>query len=177
MVEQTNALGFIVDRLNDEPFKMTLTMVQFDEKSPFELLEVVNEVMAHLSSQHRIDLRDETPEATATRMLDFMRVLNYRPPHALEPQQAKTALLHGEPAFIYPILTWMLQRLPELHALPQLAQAELLTPQRKRGVVSSGQLAQLEQVDAAGSHDAEHVDNNVVCFGCGRRDRRRRCAR
>jgi intraflagellar transport protein 81 len=107
-------LQFIVDRLNDQPFGMNLTMVAFDEKTPFELLEVVNAVMAHLSPQHSIDLRDETPEATATRMLDFMRVLNYRPPHQLDPQQAKTALLHGEPAFIYPILTWMLQRLPEL---------------------------------------------------------------
>merc|ERR1719181_645663 len=118
---QGNELQFIVDRLNEPPFQMNLTMVAFDEKTPFELLEVVNEVMAQLSSQHRIDLRDETPEATATRMLDFMRVLNYRPPQQLEPQQAKTALLHGEPAFIYPILTWMLQRMPELQKRAYLA--------------------------------------------------------
>lgn len=71
-------LQFIVDRMNEPPFQMNLTMVAFDEKSPFELLEVVNEVMAQLSSQHRTDLRDETPEATATRMLDFLRVLNYK---------------------------------------------------------------------------------------------------
>ena len=37
---------------------MQLTMVAFDEKSPFELLEVVNMVMADLSSQHSVDLRD-----------------------------------------------------------------------------------------------------------------------
>mgnify|MGYP003314213554 CR=1 FL=1 len=48
MSEETNALGFIVDRLNDVPFQMSLTMVAFDEKSPFELLEVVNEVMAKI---------------------------------------------------------------------------------------------------------------------------------
>ena len=78
MSDEANALAFIVDRLNDQPFQMNLTMVAFDEKSPFELLEVVNEVMAHLSSVHRIDLRDETPDATAQRMLDFMRVLNYK---------------------------------------------------------------------------------------------------
>ena len=114
-------LQFIVDRLNDQPFAMNLTMVALDEKTPFELLEVVNAVMAHLSSQHNIDLRDETPEATATRMLDFMRMLNYRAPHQLDPQQAKTALLHGEPAFIYPILIWMLQRLPELQKRAYLA--------------------------------------------------------
>ena len=94
-MEETQSLAFIVDRLNDQPFGMTLTMVAFDEKSPFELLEVVNEVMAHLSSQHRIDLRDETPDATAQRMLDFLRVLNYKLPQGLEPMQAKQAISAG----------------------------------------------------------------------------------
>jgi len=57
---------------------MGLTLVAFDEKTPFELLEVVNALMSQLSAEHRIDLRDETPEATANRMLDFLRVLNYK---------------------------------------------------------------------------------------------------
>ena len=83
---ETGELAFIVDRLNDAPFSMPITMVAFDEKTPFERLEVVNEVMAQLSSQHRVDLRDETPEATATRMLDFLRVLNYRMPQHVEQQ-------------------------------------------------------------------------------------------
>ena len=121
MSEETNALGFIVDRLNDVPFQMSLTMVAFDEKSPFELLEVVNEVMANLSSVHRVDLRDETPDATAQRMLDFLRVLNYKMPPGLEQMQAKQALLHGDPQLIYPILSWMLQRLPELQKRAYLA--------------------------------------------------------
>ena len=117
MMEQQGGgeLQFIVDRLNEPPFQMSLTMVAFDEKSPFELLESVNEVMAHLSTQHRVDLRDETPDATATRMLDFLRVLNYKlPPELQEVQNAKQALLHGSPQLIYPMLAWMLQRLPEL---------------------------------------------------------------
>ena len=42
-MEPNQSLAFIVDRLNDQPFQMSLTMVAFDEKSPFELLEVVNE--------------------------------------------------------------------------------------------------------------------------------------
>merc|ERR1719181_1258922 len=116
---QGNELQFIVDRLNEPPFQMNLSMVAFDEKSPFELLEVVNEVMANVSSQHKTDLRDETPEATATRMLDFLRVLNYKV--NLEPQHAKQALLHGDPQMIYPILTWMLQRMPDLQKRAYLA--------------------------------------------------------
>lgn len=114
MGEHGQELQFIVDRLNEPPFQLSLTMVAFDEKTPFELLEVVNMVMADLSSQHAVDLRDETPEATATRMLDFLRVLNYRPPQQLEPMAAKQALLHGAPDMIYPILAWMLQQRPQL---------------------------------------------------------------
>ena len=121
MGDEQNVLAFIVDRLNDQPFQMQLTMVAFDEKSPFELLEVMNEVMAHLSAQHRVDLRDETPDATAQRMLDFLRVLNYKMPPQLEPQMAKQALLHGDPQLIYPILAWMLQRLPDLQKRAYLA--------------------------------------------------------
>lgn len=57
----------IVERLNDAPFNLQLTLAAFDEKSPFELLEVVNLVMGHLSDEHKIDLRDETPERTINR--------------------------------------------------------------------------------------------------------------
>jgi hypothetical protein len=57
----------IVERLNDAPFNLNLSLASFDEKSPFELLEIVNLVMAHLSDVHRIDLRDETPERTINR--------------------------------------------------------------------------------------------------------------
>ena len=56
MEDGNQSLAFIVDRLNDSPFQMNLTMVAFDEKSPFELLEVVNEVMAHLCTA--IDYKD-----------------------------------------------------------------------------------------------------------------------
>jgi intraflagellar transport protein 81 len=77
MVE-AQEIQFIVDRLNEPPFGMGLSLVAFDEKTPFELLEIVNALMAQLSADHRVDLRDETPEATANRMLDFLRVLNYK---------------------------------------------------------------------------------------------------
>ena len=32
----------------------------------------------------------------------------------MDPQMFKQGLLHGDPGIIYPILTWMLQKLPEL---------------------------------------------------------------
>jgi len=114
-----SAQQFIVDRLNEPPFGMRLTLVAFDEKSPFELLEIVNAIMAQLSTDHQIDLRDETPDATANRMTDFLKVLNFK--QTLDKQTFKQALLHGDPGVIYPILTWMLQRLPELQKRTYLA--------------------------------------------------------
>jgi len=112
-------IQFIVDRLNEPPFSLSLTLVAFDEKSPFELLEIVNAIMAHLSTDHKIDLRDETPEGTATRMMEFFRILNYK--QVMEPQMFKQGLLHGDPGVIYPVLTWMLNRLPELQKRAYLA--------------------------------------------------------
>ena len=49
-----SAQQFIVDRLNEPPFNMRLTLVAFDEKSPFELLEIVNAIMAQLSTEHQV---------------------------------------------------------------------------------------------------------------------------
>mmetsp|Transcript_45252 Transcript_45252/g.74986 ORF Transcript_45252/g.74986 Transcript_45252/m.74986 type:complete len:691 (-) Transcript_45252:135-2207(-) len=112
-------IQFIVDRLNEPPFNMQLSLVSFDEKSPFELLEIVNSIMANLSDDHKIDLRDETPEGTANRMMDFFRILNYK--QVMEPQMFKQGLLHGDPGIIYPILTWMLHKLPELQKRAYLA--------------------------------------------------------
>mmetsp|Transcript_24055 Transcript_24055/g.52509 ORF Transcript_24055/g.52509 Transcript_24055/m.52509 type:complete len:690 (+) Transcript_24055:253-2322(+) len=112
-------IQFIVDRLNEPPFSMGLSLVAFDEKSPFELLEIVNTIMGHLSAEHKIDLRDETPEGTATRMIGFFGVLNYK--QTMDPQVFKTGLLHGDPGIIYPILTWLLHKLPELQKRAYLA--------------------------------------------------------
>ena len=114
-----SAQQFIVDRLNEPPFTMRLTLVAFDEKSPFELLEIVNAIMAQLSTEHQIDLRDETPDSTANRMTDFLKVLNFKQQH--DKPTFKQALLHGDPGVIYPVLTWMLQRLPELQKRTYLA--------------------------------------------------------
>ena len=60
-------LRTIVDRLNGHPFNKDLTLVTFDELSPFELLQLVNEVLTHLDDRHGVDLRDEDPSVTAAR--------------------------------------------------------------------------------------------------------------
>ena len=67
-----SAQQFIVDRLNEPPFGMRLTLVAFDEKSPFELLEIVNELMANLSEQHKAAVARKL-QAGARRFLGVLR--------------------------------------------------------------------------------------------------------
>lgn len=61
-------LQLIVEQLNKEPFRLGLTLVAFDEKSNFELLQVLNDVLAEMDpSKHAVDLRREADEARAMR--------------------------------------------------------------------------------------------------------------
>ncbi len=51
--------------------------VTFDEKSPQELLQILNDICAGLDSAHERDIRDEAPEATGVRLLSFLAVLKF----------------------------------------------------------------------------------------------------
>lgn len=116
----TQEIQFIVERLNEPPFSMGLSLVMFDEKTPFELLEIVNLLMAQLSAEHRIDLRDETPEATANRMLDFLRVLNYKLVHlpsCTPPSPPKPPSLTSLPHLLTPLFPSALSLLPRFSPL------------------------------------------------------------
>ena len=51
--------------------------VSFDEKSPTELLQLLNDVFAELDKAHRVDVRDEPPEVAAPRMINFLHVIKF----------------------------------------------------------------------------------------------------
>lgn len=72
----------IVTKLNQEPFKKGLTLVSFDKKSPLELLQILQDVLAEISPEQKVDLRDEPPEFTAQRIFDFLWILKYKIPVA-----------------------------------------------------------------------------------------------
>jgi len=50
-----------------------LAQVTFDELRPVELLQLLNDVFAHLDEAHRVDVRDEPREVGGPRMLQFLR--------------------------------------------------------------------------------------------------------
>jgi len=107
-------IHYIVDRLNEPPFAMQLSLVAFDEKSPFELLEIVNSVMRDISPAHATNLRDETPEATANRMMDFLfKILNYKQVGGL------TAALSRAQRSGWPSAQWMPSLAAIAYAFPE----------------------------------------------------------
>lgn len=48
----TSEIKLIVDALNRPPFMSNLSLVEFDDKAPLELLELLNRVLGHLDNQH-----------------------------------------------------------------------------------------------------------------------------
>ena len=102
----------IVDGLNRPPFMQHLSMVEFDDKAPLELLELVNRVFAHLDKVHEsVDLQKETQEKTEERICGFLKVLGY--PSDFNPNFCRD-VVHGEKKTLQHVLFWMLTRLPDL---------------------------------------------------------------
>jgi hypothetical protein len=69
----------IVDGLNAPPLSRNFTLVSFDQLPAADLVGLLNDVFYLLDAKAvPKDLKEETPEYTAYRMADFLRVLQYR---------------------------------------------------------------------------------------------------
>ena len=87
-------------------------MVEFDDKAPLELLEMVNRVFAHLDKSHEtVDLQKETQDKTEERVCGFLKVLGY--PSDFNPNFCRD-VVHGEKKTLQHVLWWMLTRMPDL---------------------------------------------------------------
>ncbi len=119
----TEQLRLIVDTLNQPPFSKQFNLVTFDSLNSLNLLQVLNDVLAEISPDHQMDLRQEPPEQTAVRILSLLHVLRYKP----KSDQGgglnafRHGLLLGNKPTIYPLLQWLLEKLPELKKRAYLA--------------------------------------------------------
>lgn len=78
-------LRTIVDGLNQEPFNRNFTIVTFDSMTPDKLLQTFSDVLGWIQGlPHEIDIRAETPDETAMRILNALRILKYPPPRDLD---------------------------------------------------------------------------------------------
>lgn len=108
----------IVDRLNAEPFGCELSLVGFDEKEPFELMEVLKKVLVHLDPKHDVDLREEKPDTMYQRIAEYLHILGYQCSFDIEFQRG---IMSGDKNTVHPILYWLLNNLEPLKKRSYLA--------------------------------------------------------
>ena len=110
----------IVEKLNQPPFSKRYNLVTFDALEAFNLLQVLNDVLAEISPEHKLDLREELPEQTALRIFSFLRVLKYKP-KSESSNAFRQGLLQGDKPITYALLEWLLERIPDLKKRAYLA--------------------------------------------------------
>jgi intraflagellar transport protein 81 len=88
-----------------------LSLVEFDDKAPLDLLELLNKVLAQLDDSHKVDIQRETQDKTQDRVCGYLKVLGY--PADFNPNFQRE-VVHGEKKTIQHILHWILTRFPEL---------------------------------------------------------------
>uniref|UniRef100_T1IZS5 Intraflagellar transport protein 81 homolog n=1 Tax=Strigamia maritima TaxID=126957 RepID=T1IZS5_STRMM len=113
-------LRFIVQELNKEPYNKNLNLISFDSLSDQQLLQTLNDVFADIDAKHRLDIREEEPDQTAIRMLGFLRILKYKPPME-NLNNFRQGLVEGAKQVMYPLLYWLLERIPDLKKRAYLA--------------------------------------------------------
>jgi len=111
----------IVDKLNKPPFRKRLTLVSFDEFSAEELVRLLNDILAYLDPAHgEVDIVNEPREQRGTRIAQFLHTLKFQyPPHQVA--EFKKALCDGARSTVYPVLHYLLSRLPQMKKRAYLA--------------------------------------------------------
>ncbi|XP_028269658.1 intraflagellar transport protein 81 homolog [Parambassis ranga] len=115
-------LKVIVEQFNKDPFKKNFNLITFDSLEPIQLLQILNDVLAEIDPKQAIDIREEMPEQTVKRIFTLLGILKYKPPGNLsDVSNFRQGLVTGSKPVIYPILHWLLQRVPELKKRAYLA--------------------------------------------------------
>ncbi|NXS53162.1 IFT81 protein, partial [Brachypteracias leptosomus] len=115
-------IPFIVEKLNQEPFRKSYNLVTFDSLEPVQLLQLLSDVLGEIDPKHAVDIREELPEQTAKRILSFLGILKYKPPGGVSDSSAfRQGFIAGSKAVIHPLLHWLLQRIDELKKRAYLA--------------------------------------------------------
>ncbi|KAF8564592.1 Intraflagellar transport [Paragonimus westermani] len=118
----SETLRFITQQLNAEPFNKNLNLISLDSLESLQLIQLLSDVMAVIDPTQKIDIREESVDQTAIRIYEALRVYRYNCPE--EPQELSSfreGLVTGDKTVVYPILEWLLQRIPELRKRAYLA--------------------------------------------------------
>ncbi|KFU90204.1 Intraflagellar transport protein 81 [Chaetura pelagica] len=118
----SDQIQFIVEKLNQEPFRKNYNLITFDSLESVQLLQLLSDVLGEIDPKHAVDIREELPEQTAKRMLSLLGILKYKPPGSVSDVSAfRQGLITGSKPVIHPLLHWLLQRTNELKKRAYLA--------------------------------------------------------
>ncbi|CAH8630420.1 unnamed protein product [Heterobilharzia americana] len=118
----SETLRLITQKLNGEPFNRNFNLISFDSLEPVHLLQLLNDVIGEIDPKHKIDIREESSDQTAIRLFEAMRILGYKLPTDQETLSIfRQGLVTGDKMIIYPLLEWLLSRIPGLKKRAYLA--------------------------------------------------------
>ncbi|CAJ0560384.1 unnamed protein product, partial [Mesorhabditis spiculigera] len=116
------ALKLIIDSLNQEPFNLNTTLIAFDNFSDNRLLQVLSDVICWITGNDNIDVRDESPDATALRLFNSLKLLRFRPPTDIEQlDEWRVGIVEGSKASVYPVLYYIFSNVDALKERAYLA--------------------------------------------------------
>uniref|UniRef100_A0AC34Q2R0 IFT81 calponin homology domain-containing protein n=1 Tax=Panagrolaimus sp. JU765 TaxID=591449 RepID=A0AC34Q2R0_9BILA len=111
----TETLKTIVDGLNGSPFNRHYSLVTFDSLPKEKLLQTLSDVLCWIEGMPDIDIRSESPDETAMRIMQALRILKYPPPRDIDHvQKWRLDIVEGEKLSIYPILDWIFNNVDRL---------------------------------------------------------------
>uniref|UniRef100_A0ACB8FZM2 Intraflagellar transport protein 81 n=1 Tax=Sphaerodactylus townsendi TaxID=933632 RepID=A0ACB8FZM2_9SAUR len=120
--KMSDQLKFIIEKLNKDPFKKNFNLITFDSLESMQLLQLLSDVLGEIDPKHVVDIREESPEQTAKRMLSLLGILKYKPPGGTSDLSTfRQGLVTGSKPVIHPVLHWLLQRTNELKKRAYLA--------------------------------------------------------
>lgn len=80
-----NVLRIIIDGFNSAPFNQNLSLIKFDSQLPEKLLQSLSDVICWIQGVNPfIHLRNESPDETAIRIMNALRIFKYPPPRDID---------------------------------------------------------------------------------------------
>lgn len=107
-------IKIIVEFLNSKPFERGYSAITFHALGQEQLIQLVNDILTEIDSRHAGDIREEAPDARATRILNALKNLKYTPPEGVDISTFRQGIVLGERNTYNPIILYLLQNLENL---------------------------------------------------------------